>query len=117
MSVCGYNGCRLPNEPTARSAQSNTRRTSPAFERRNHPIDRRSASRGLVKRNNVIARRVPSRDDFLAHRVTQPGLLRLILLKSNDLLTALRLQVVVTDEAAIDRLVDPRGYAVGAFGD
>src|SRR6266702_4148848 len=97
-----------------------TRRTTntfPVLMRRNHPIDRRSATQSSVTRNNVIARRIPARDDLLAHRVTQPGLLRLILLERNDLLTALRLQVIVTDEAAIYRLVDPRGYAVGTFGD
>ena len=97
-----------------------TRRTTntfPVLMRRNHPIDRRSATQRSVTRNNVIARRIPTRDDLLAHRVTQPGLLRLILLERNDLLTALRLQVIVTDEAAINRLVDPRGYAVGTFGD
>src|SRR6266581_9600992 len=79
--------------------------TFPVLMRRNHPIDRRSATQSSVARNNVIARRVPSRDDLLAHRVTQPGLLRLILLESDDLLTALGLQIIVTDETTIDRLV------------
>src|SRR5882757_5623245 len=70
---------------------------------------------GSAMRNHVIARRIPARDDLLTHRVTQARLLRLILLESNDLLATLRLQVIMTDEAAIDRLLDPSGHAVGTF--
>src|SRR5258705_7012785 len=91
-------------------------REANAFIGRLPPIVHRLRERHSVTRDNVIARRIPSRNHLLAHGVTQAGALRLILLESNDLLTAFRLQIIMTDEPTIDGLVDPRSHAVWTFG-
>src|SRR5258708_29455648 len=113
MSVCGYNGCQLPNgaatELHVRTRQANTFIGWPP------PILHHLRDPNSATRDNVIAGRIPSRNHLLAHCVTQAGALRLILLESNDLLTAFRLQIIMTDEAPIDGLVDPRGHAVCTF--
>src|SRR6266567_8284669 len=68
-----------------------------------------------VTRNDVIAGRLPPRHDLLTHGVPKSGLLRLVLLECDDLPAARRLEIVVTDESAIDGLVDTRHHAVEAL--
>src|SRR4051812_22221367 len=73
------------------------------------------SSPASVTRDDVIAGRFPPRHDLLAHCVPKSGLLRLVLLEYDDLAATRRLEIIVTDEPAIDGLVDTRRHAVGAL--